>query len=86
MQSPGANQDWLIRPLKRPQLLLAKIIFLALTISAPMFILNLAHALAMGIQVAPWLSAVLTKELFIFACLIVPVAALAATTRNSLSS
>ena len=79
---PGANQDWLIRPLKRPQLLLAKLIFLALTISAPMFILNLAHALAMGMPVAPSLSAVLTKELFIFACFIVPVAALAATTRN----
>ncbi len=79
---PGANQDWLIRPLKRSQLLLAKLIFLVLTISIPMFVSNLAHALAMGMPVAPSLSAVLTKELFIFACFIVPVAALAATTRN----
>ncbi len=79
---PGVDQDWLIRPLNRTQLLLAKMIFLALAISAPMFMLNLAHALAMGMPVASSLAAVLFKELFIFACFIVPVAALAATTRN----
>jgi hypothetical protein len=79
---PGVDQDWLIRPLKRSDLLLAKLIFLALTISAPMFILNLAHALAMGMPFASSLTAVLAKELFIFAFFIVPVAALASTTRN----
>jgi hypothetical protein len=79
---PGVDQDWLIRPLNRTQLLLAKMIFLALVISAPMFMLNLTHALALGMPVAASLIAVLSKELFIFACFIVPVAALAATTRN----
>lgn len=79
---PGVDQDWLIRPLKRMHLLLAKLIFLASTISAPMFMLNLAHALAMGIPVGASFSAVLAKELFIFLCFIVPVAALAAATRN----
>ncbi len=79
---PGVDQDWLIRPLNRTQLLLAKMIFLALAISVPMFMLNLAHALAMGMPFVTSLSAVLFKELFIFACFIVPVAALAATTRN----
>jgi hypothetical protein len=79
---PGVDQDWLIRPLSRTDLLLAKLIFLALTISAPMFILNLAHALAVGMPLASSLRAVLSKELFIFACFIIPVAALASTTRN----
>ena len=79
---PGVDQDWLTRPLNRTQLLLAKMIFLALAISAPMFMLNLTHALALGMPVAASLIAVLSKELFIFACFIVPVAALAATTRN----
>jgi hypothetical protein len=79
---PGVDQDWLIRPLKRSDLLLAKLIFLALTISAPMFILNLAHALATGMPLVSSLTTVLSKELFIFACFIVPVAALASTTRN----
>ena len=79
---PGVDQDWLIRPLHRTDLLLAKLIFLALTISAPMFILNLAHALAMGMPFASSLTSVLSKELFIFASFVVPVAALASTTRN----
>jgi hypothetical protein len=79
---PGVDQDWLIRPLRRTDLLLAKLLFLALTISAPMFILNLTRALAMGMPLAASLTAALSKELFIFACFIVPVAALASTTRN----
>ena len=79
---PGVDQDWLIRPLNRTQLLLAKILFLLLTITVPMFLLNFVDALAMGIPIGPSLRAVLSKELFIFACFIVPVAALSATTRN----
>jgi hypothetical protein len=79
---PGVDQDWLIRPLNRTDLLLAKIIFLAVTISVPMFILNLSHALLLGMPLGPSLAAVLSKELFIFSCFVVPVAALASTTRN----
>ena len=79
---PGVDQDWLIRPVHRTQLLLAKLAFLAITISVPMFALNLLDALAMGMPLAPSLEAVLVKELFIFACFIVPVAALASATRN----
>lgn len=79
---PGVDQDWLIRPLRRSDLLLAKLAFLALTISVPMFALNLTSALAMGMPLAASLHAVLFKELFIFACFIAPVAALASTTRN----
>lgn len=79
---PGVDQDWLIRPLHRTELLLAKLAFLALTISVPMIALNLAGALAMGMPLAASLEAVLYKDLFIFACFIVPMAALASTTRN----
>ena len=50
--------------MNRTQLLLAKMIFLVLVISAPMFMLNLAHALAMGMPVAASLIAVLSEELF----------------------
>lgn len=79
---PGVDQDWLIRPLHRTDLLVAKMTFLALTISAPMFILNLAHALAVGLPLGSSLIAVLSKELFVFTCFVVPVAALASITRN----
>ena len=49
---PGVDQDWLIRPLHRTQLLLAKLAFLAITISVPMAALNLADALAIGMPLA----------------------------------
>jgi hypothetical protein len=79
---PGADQDWLVRPLNRTDLLLAKMIFLAATISAPMFVLNMAHALIVGMPFGSSMAAVLSKEAFIFSCFIVPVAALASTTRT----
>jgi hypothetical protein len=79
---PGVDQDWLIRPLHRTELLLAKLAFLALTISVPMFVLDFAHAMAMGMPIASSTEASLWKELFVFACFIVPVVALASTTRN----
>jgi len=79
---PGVDQDWLIRPLSRTHLLLAKLAFAALTVSAPMFVSNLMHALAVGFSLVPSIKAAFFKELFVFACLVVPVMALASTTRN----
>jgi len=79
---PGVDQDWLIRPLRRTQLLLAKLAFLGITVSGPMLVMDLVTALGAQMPFAPVLEAALAKGLFVFVCLIVPVAALAATTRN----
>jgi hypothetical protein len=79
---PGADQDWLIRPINRTHLLLAKLLFLTVTISVPMFAANFLDALASGFALAPSFQAVLMKELFVLACFVVPVMALAAATRN----
>jgi hypothetical protein len=79
---PGVDQDWLIRPLRRTQLLLAKLGFVAVSIGLPMFASNLADALASGFPWLPSIKAVLFKELFVFACFIVPVLALASLTRQ----
>ena len=38
---PGADQDWLIRPLSRTDLLMGKILFVLLSVSLPMLLLNL---------------------------------------------
>jgi len=45
---PGIDQDWLVRPLRRRDLLIAKILFVAMRISMPMFMVNVMHALARG--------------------------------------
>jgi hypothetical protein len=79
---PGADQDWLIRPLKRKDMVMAKLAFVALAVCVPMFAVNLAHALALGFPFALSLGLILFKEIYVFACFILPVTALAAATRN----
>jgi len=80
---PGAEQDWLIRPLSRADLLLAKLAFVAISVCVPMLVVNLTHALALGFPLGLSLGIALYKELFVFACLLLPVMALAAVARNT---
>ena len=80
---PGVDQDWLIRPLNRTELLLAKIAFVAVTVCVPMLIVNFADELALGFRVLPSFGDALYKEAYLFICLLVPVAAVAAATRNA---
>ena len=79
---PGAEQDWLIRPLKRTDVMLAKLAFVVLTVSVPMFALNLAHATALGFPFMRSLELITYKEIYVLACFILPVMALSAVTRN----
>ena len=79
---PGVDQDWLIRPLSRTRLLFAKLAFVVLTVGVPMFVLNMTRPLAMGFPLALSLEVVLYKEVYLFACFILPVMALAAVTHT----
>jgi hypothetical protein len=79
---PGVDQDWLIRPLRRTQLLLAKLVFLGITVSGPMLVVDLVSGLAAQMPFVSVLEAAVAKDLFVYVCLVVPVVALAATTRN----
>jgi hypothetical protein len=80
---PGVDQDWLIRPLDRTELLLAKLLFVAVTVCGPMLVVNLIDELALGFKVLPSFGDALYKEAYLFICLLVPVAAVAAATRNA---
>ena len=79
---PGADQDWLIRPVRRTDMMLAKLAFLGLSVSLPMSALNLAHAMALGFPFRPALEVVLYKEAYVFVCFVVPMVALATVARN----
>jgi len=79
---PGVDQDWLIRPLSRTDLLLAKMVFVLVTVCLPMFIMNLADELALGFAVLPSLGDALYKEMYLFVCLLIPAMAVASVTRN----
>ncbi len=79
---PGAEQDWLIRPIKRIDLLIAKMLFLLVTISMPMMVLNLVHALAIGFPFSTVIGVIVYKEVYTFVFMLLPLMALGAATRN----
>jgi hypothetical protein len=81
---PGVDQDWLIRPLMRTDLLLAKMLFVAITVCLPMFVVNVVDELALGFPLAPSLADALYKEAYLFVCLMVPAMAMASATRNTI--
>ena len=80
---PGTRQDWLVRPIRRGDLLLAKLLFVILAVQAPMLLGDLAEALAQGL---PWQGAVgaaLSRNLFILLTISLPALGFAAMTRNT---
>jgi len=80
---PGVDQDWLIRPLSRTDLMLAKLLFVAVTVCVPMVVVNVADELALGFPFLPSFGDAVYKEFYLFVCLLVPAAALASATRNA---
>src|SRR5262249_54027620 len=79
---PGWDQDWLTRPLPRSDLLIAKMLFVLLTVCVPMLIVNVVHELALGFAAVPSLGDALYKEIYLFVCLLIPAMAVASATRN----
>jgi hypothetical protein len=80
---PGVDQDWLIRPLSRTDLMLAKLLFVAVTVCVPMLVVNVADELALGFPFLPSFGDAVYKEFYLFVCLLVPAAAVASATRNA---
>lgn len=79
---PGDHQDWLTRPIYRHHLLLAKFLFIALSVLLPMFAMDVGTVLLNGFAASDAIraSAGRTLTLFCFVCL--PAIALAAVTRT----
>ncbi len=79
---PGVDQDWLIRPLVRTDLLLAKMLFVLVAIGLPMLAVNLVDELVSGFAFGPSFGGALYKELYLFLTLWLPAMALASASRN----
>jgi hypothetical protein len=79
---PGISQDWLIRPVRRQDLLFAKVLFVIATISVPMLAVDLLNARAAGFTLSQTLEPATVKEIYVLLTLIVPVLALASATEN----
>ena len=79
---PGVSQDWLIRPIRRSDLLRAKLLFVVVTVHGPMLLADIAHGIAAGFAVRESLAAALGRSVSMLLIFELPVFALAATTRT----
>jgi len=79
---PGVSQDWLIRPIRRRDLLLSKLLFLLAIVHGPMLLADVAHASAAGFSFPDAITAALSRNIFILLVFSLPVLAIAAITRT----
>jgi hypothetical protein len=79
---PGVDQDWLVRPIARTDLLLAKMLFVLAGVCLPMLVMNLIDELALGFPALPSFGAALYKEAYLLVCLLIPAMAVTSATRN----
>src|SRR5256885_6140203 len=59
---PGVRQDWLVRPIRRGNLLLEKFLFVVLVVEGPIFAANLFQGLANGFS---WPSTLLSATSYV---------------------
>jgi hypothetical protein len=80
---PGVTQDWLVRPIRRRDLLHAKLLFVLITGHVPMFLADVAHSAAEGFSFEDGVRAAVVHAVLVVVVLDVPVFAIATLTRNT---
>lgn len=76
------SQDWLIRPIRRRDLLFSKLLFLLVIVHGPMLLADLAHPLAQGFLFRDALAAALSRNIFVLLAFSLPMFAIATITRT----
>lgn len=79
---PGANQDWLVRPIRRGDLLLAKLLGVLLLVHAPFVVINTVRGLSYGLPLGQSLGAALHSTLELALIYSLPLMCVAALTRS----
>jgi hypothetical protein len=79
---PGTRQDWLARPIRRADLLLAKLLFVLAAVHLPMVVGDVIGALARGFPLSTSIGAALARTLLLFVTLSLPALTFAAMTRT----
>jgi hypothetical protein len=77
---PGVRQDWLVRPIPRRDLLLAKLLFVVLLVQGPWWIADLLQGLANGFPVRQSAAAATACAAWVLLTLTLPVLAFATLT------
>jgi ABC-type transport system involved in multi-copper enzyme maturation permease subunit len=79
---PGVRQDWLVRPIKRRDLLLAKILSVAIMVQASIFIADLIGGLVNGFPIAQAADAAVGRSVYLWLTLTFPALAFVSLMRN----
>ena len=66
---PGTRQDWLVRPIRRRDLLIAKLLFVLAAVHLPMFLGDLVEAMAQGLSWDQAAIAALSRNLYVLVTL-----------------
>src|SRR4051812_16371903 len=77
---PGVTQDWLVRPIRRGDLLGAKLLFVIAVVQGPALLADVAHGIAAGLAVRDSLAASLARSTLMLLAFDVPAVALATVT------
>jgi hypothetical protein len=79
---PGLRQDWLVRPIRRRELLLSKLLFVVTVVQGPILIAEICQGPAAGFPIGQSLGAPLARSVYMLLALDLPLLAFATLTRN----
>jgi hypothetical protein len=79
---PGLRQDWLVRPIRRRDLLLAKMLFVVLLVQGSIFLGEVIQALGAGFSLEQSLAVPLSRSVWMVLAVDLPLLAFATLTRN----
>lgn len=79
---PGVRQDWLVRPVKRRDLLLGKLLFVFLMVQGPILAADFLEALADGFPIGECFAAAASRSGYILFGFSLPLLAFASLTKN----
>jgi hypothetical protein len=79
---PGLRQDWLIRPIRRRDLLLEKLLFTVIAVEGPIFLANVVLGLTSGFSFRSVLLVSAERVLYLLFYLVLPIFAFASVTKN----
>jgi hypothetical protein len=81
---PGARQDWLVRPIRRRDLMLAKLLFAAMVVQLPILLANMTAFVIDGRSLTSSVNAAAQHSVFQMLVIDLPFVALASMTRSFL--
>jgi hypothetical protein len=79
---PGVRQDWLVRPIRRRDLLFAKVLFTLILVLGPMVAADLVENLLFGFPLGASISAALQRGVFFLSFMALALVAFGSLTKN----